>query len=153
MNTIFVNMSRINLQLEFAYFKSLENLIEHYTKYEDGLPGLLTKSISPMSILQNLLMPISSTMPRQIHLTQQMLMSKNVASQKLPAAAQVQQKLVMPSDVLASGQTLMNISNHQLMHQSSTSQDFNSKSNALTKASLFKSRTLLNDQSMLQIFH
>lgn len=33
------------------YFRNLSHLVEHYSKYEDGLPGLLLKPIRPNSVL------------------------------------------------------------------------------------------------------
>lgn len=33
------------------YFRNLSHLVEHYSKYEDGLPGLLLKVIRPNSVL------------------------------------------------------------------------------------------------------
>lgn len=76
------------------YFKTLSHLIEHYSKYEDGLPGLLTK-------------PIQSSTSSSSFKFKQTSSSTGLIIPEMP------------------------------------------RSDALTKANLFKSRTLLNDQSIL----
>lgn len=35
------------------YFRTLSHLVEHYSKYEDGLPGLLLRPIRPNSVNNN----------------------------------------------------------------------------------------------------
>ena len=137
------------------YFRSLPHLIEHYMKYEDGLPGLLTKPIPPTPFGQNDLF-ISNQMPvpaqRNIG-TNQFKSSNNMnnSSNKLNSVSAIN---------MNNGQTLMNISNQMSQSQAFINNGINNngvsnnnnnniqaKSDALTKANLFKSRTLLNDQS------
>ena len=119
-------------------------MIEHYTKYEDGLPGLLTKSIQSLPMLGIM------TIPRQ---HQPQLTNTNIStSQSSNTKAFKTSNSNSGSggsgkNVLNNNDLLINQMTHVQQHHSSTSNDFNSKSNALTKASLFKSRTLLNDQS------
>jgi hypothetical protein len=122
-------------------FKSLEHLIEHYTKYEDGLPGLLTKSIQSMPMLGIM------TIPRQHvpQLTNTNILTSQTSNNK--AFRTTSGSGGSNKNVLNNNDLLINQMTHVQQHHSSTSNDFNSKSNALTKASLFKSRTLLNDQS------
>ncbi len=136
------------------YFRSLPHLIEHYMKYEDGLPGLLTKSIPPTSFSQNDLF-ISNQMPvpAQRHLgVSQFKPSNNINNNnKMNSVSTIN---------MNNGQTLMNISNQMSQSQAFINNGMNNnginnnnntiqaKSDALTKANLFKSRTLLNDQSM-----
>jgi hypothetical protein len=114
----------------------LEHLIEHYTKYEDGLPGLLTKSIQSMPMLG--VMTISRPHTPQFTNTQ----TTNGKPFKTSSTNNGGSK-----NVLNNNDLLINQMTQIQQQHSSTSNDFNSKSNALTKASLFKSRTLLNDQS------
>ena len=109
-------------------------MIEHYTKYEDGLPGLLTKSIQSMPMLGIL------TIPRQnAPLTNTITSNKALKTSSGNSGGS--------RNVLNNNDLLINQITQIPQHHLSTSNDFNSKSNALTKASLFKSRTLLNDQS------
>ncbi len=111
-------------------------MIEHYTKYEDGLPGLLTKSIQSMPMLG--VMTISRPHTPQFTNTQ----TTNGKPFKTSSTNNGGSK-----NVLNNNDLLINQMTQIQQQHSSTSNDFNSKSNALTKASLFKSRTLLNDQS------
>ena len=111
-------------------------MIEHYTKYEDGLPGLLTKSIQSMPMLG--VMTISRPLTPQFTNIQ----TTNGKAFKASSANSGGSK-----NVLNNNDLLINQMTQIQQQHSSTSNDFNSKSNALTKASLFKSRTLLNDQS------
>lgn len=75
------------------FFRSLCHLIEHYSRYEDGLPGLLVRPISQYG----------------------------------------------------------NISRNPIISSSTVSTGHN-VSDAFTKASFFKSKTLLNDQSKYEKF-
>jgi hypothetical protein len=130
------------------YFRSLSHLIEHYMKYEDGLPGLLTKPIPPTSFSQNDLF-ISNQMPvpaqRLMNPTQFKSSNNMNNNNKLNSVSTIN---------MNNGQTLMNISNQMSQSQAFINNGMNNnnnniqaKSDALTKANLFKSRTLLNDQS------
>lgn len=137
------------------YFKSLPSLIEHYTKYEDGLPGLLTKPISPLSLTFSSMSNSSSTTFN--HLNNNVIDVRQLKSNQSKQTTNMQKLISNNIDPInTQSNTLANISNHPLMQfnsmtnssvSTSSSNDFGSKSNALTKASLFKSRTLLNDQS------
>ena len=119
-------------------------MIEHYTKYEDGLPGLLTKSIQSTPMLGIM------TIPRQ---HQPQLTNTNISTSQTSNTKAFKTTNSNSGsggtgkNVLNNNDLLINQMTHVQQHHSSTSNDFNSKSNALTKASLFKSRTLLNDQS------
>ncbi len=104
------------------YFKSLLNLIEHYTKYEDGLPGILTKSIHSGAI--------SNGATRQPKSQFSSAMSSSTSSTSSTASGSFNH--VQPH------------MNHQHGNLDTLG---HSKSDALTRANLFKSRTLLNDQS------
>jgi tyrosine-protein kinase len=138
------------------YFKSLLSLIEHYKKYEDGLPGLLTKPISPLSISFSSIPNSQSTTFN--HLNNNVIDATRQSKANQSKQTNSMQKLISNNidPINIQSNTLANISNHPLMQFNSTtnssvstssSNDFGPKSNALTKASLFKSRTLLNDQS------
>jgi hypothetical protein len=117
------------------YFKSLTNLIEHYTKYEDGLPGILTKSIHPSSIMNN-----SNSSQRQQQKQQQPFASAALGISASSSTASGSFNHMQPHH-----------NNHPQLNSngSGSSGDTlsHSKSDALTRANLFKSRTLLNDQS------
>ena len=114
----------------------MEHLIEHYTKYEDGLPGLLTKSIQSMPMLG--VMTISRPHTPQF---------SNIQTTNGKAFKASSTNSGGSKNVLNNNDLLINQMTQIQQQHSSTSNDFNSKSNALTKASLFKSRTLLNEQS------
>jgi hypothetical protein len=115
------------------YFKSLPNLIEHYTKYEDGLPGILTKSIHSSAISNG-----SSASS----------MSASISSRP---QKQSQFSSAMSTSSSSTSSTASGPFNHIQPHMSHQHGNVDtlghSKSDALTRANLFKSRTLLNDQS------
>jgi hypothetical protein len=113
------------------YFRSLAHLIEHYTKYEDGLPGILTRAI-PTGIFNS---------------TQSRPSSSNGGNSKhflnIPNSSS-------SSSSLSSGSLSKLSSNDKGCRNDGTLNT--SKSEALTRANLFKSRTLLNDQSKSRFF-
>ena len=118
------------------YFKSLEHLVEHYTKYEDGLPGLLTRPIANANT----------------NTTQQpMTLPRQGLAMPPPPPPTITNKSNKPSGANIGHQKIANnddlLLNRRVSSSSTSSSDLNAKSSALTKASLFKSRTLLNDQS------
>ena len=162
------------------YFLSLGHLVEHYQKYEDGLPGSLTKPIRPEN--KQLLMPASAA-PKvaspfhQPHLTISNSFGQNgsVKSVGGPVAKPLPSSLssslaslnssssstcplIPPTNVTLSfnHQHLSNTStpNSAAMCRSSPTENSVNPSNrnnlnnsALIKATLFKNRTLLNEQS------
>jgi len=135
------------------YFRTLEHLIEHYTKYEDGLPGVLKRNVEPYMIQ---------------HLNNSSLIKSNQSLLKPVGVGNNKQQIFSSNGSNNSSNSSMNgngfITNHKIgnsneqqfrngnVNSSSNSGDSNFKSSdALTKAHLFKSRTLLNDQSMFLI--
>jgi len=135
------------------YFRTLEHLIEHYTKYEDGLPGVLKRNVEPYMIqhLNNTSL-INSNQSLLKPVNKQQQISSNGSSNNSSS-----------SSMNGNGFTkLTNNNNDQQFrgnnNNNNSSGDNNFKSSdALTKAHLFKSRTLLNDQSrfficILQVF-
>jgi serine/threonine protein kinase len=143
------------------YFRSLAHLIEHYSKYEDGLPGVLTKPISASLTLtlqqkqqQTSIVPFSSVSSTAV--TRVTKPSSNINNPNSSTATN--------NGGPTSNQTLMNIGNQlaQQANQATTSTasgPFNSmidnggngsasnnKTDSLIKANLFKHRTLLHDQ-------
>ena len=114
------------------YFRTLPHLIEHYTKYADGLPGLLRRAISPLAQL----------IPIQIGPSNKTISKSSLNSSCLN---------------LNDNQTLMNLSNQLLIQEtnemnSSTPPRHSTplesiKQDELFKIGIFKNRTLLKDQS------
>lgn len=127
------------------YFRSLAHLIEHYTKYEDGLPGVLKRHVEPGMIQHlNLPSPINgSSSLKSVN-------SKQSGQLQLLSAQQQQQSLIQQNGI---SQQKMSNNNSEQQFRSSSNHSGNGEtknfksSDALTKAHLFKSRTLLNDQS------
>ncbi|CAF0796674.1 unnamed protein product [Brachionus calyciflorus] len=107
------------------YFRSLPQLIEHYSKYEDGLPGLLTRPISP-----------------NVDIVRSSFNNNNTKFSNQPVTRQTS---ILSSSSLQN-QQLQDILTKQLMQTSISSNSSNNfKMDTLSKTNLFKSRTLLNE--------
>jgi hypothetical protein len=136
------------------YFRTLEHLIEHYTKYEDGLPGVLKRNVEPYMIQ---------------HLNNTSLINSN---QSLLKPVNKQQQISINGSSNNSSSSSMNgngftkLTNNNNNNNNNDDQQFRGNNNnnssgdnnfkssdALTKAHLFKSRTLLNDQSRFFYFY
>lgn len=137
------------------YFRSLSHLIEHYTKYEDGLPGILTKPIHPSSTMnhQNGINGSATKQHHQVKPHHQFSSSTTSSNSSVNSGPL---NHIQPN-VICNMMNMMNFSvNNNNMNGSSCSNQStphtpfqSSKSDALLRANLFKSRTLLNDQSRL----
>ena len=143
------------------YFRTLSHLIEHYTKYEDGLPGVLKRNVEP-AMLQHLNMPNpSNSLLKPV---------MNINSKPPAIPNTMQPNLLQANMIQSSSSSISNSSSSNGLSQRTANPDqpFNrggnnnsggannssggdtngfKSSDALTKAHLFKSRTLLNDQS------
>lgn len=107
------------------YFRSLVHLIEHYSKYEDGLPGILTRPISPSVDIMRCSFGNNT---------------------KFPNGPLIRQTSNLSSSSLQNPQ-IQDLITQKLMQTSITSANSNFKCDTLSKTNLFKSRTLLNDNS------
>lgn len=112
------------------YFRNLSHLVEHYSKYEDGLPGLLLKPIRPNSALLS-----SNTAKLSNHKQVNSSSSSSSSTSSVSNISNTTQSLNLNQQLVS--KTTVNLNENSL----------NKRSDALTKANLFKSRTLLNDQS------
>lgn len=105
------------------YFRSLAHLVEHYSKYEDGLPGILTRPVAPNVDI----MPSS--------------LGNNNKFSNTPL---IRQSSTLSSSSLQNPQ-IQDLINQKLMQTSISSNSSNFKNDTLSKANLFKSRVLLNE--------
>ena len=127
------------------YFKSLPNLIEHYTKYEDGLPGILTKSIHS-SLFSNGANNGMSNMNSMGSVNKQ---PKHFLSSSLSNSSSTSNSSTTSGPLNQIQLNMNQINGNAGSFGSDSSFTHIKSSDALTRANLFKSRTLLNDQSIM----
>ncbi len=154
-----INHSTLNSNIKFyfiddgPYFRGLSQLIEHYTKYEDGLPCLLRRPVSSQqanNIKNNNSFSTSNKIMPQ--LTKQVIQNKpsfQPSSMSLANSSMNGQNMTSSSMIINSPpeQSFSQISSSTLVNNN------DGKTDTFAKTSLFKTRALLNDQSTCFTFH
>ena len=135
------------------YFRRLSHLIDHYSKYEDGLPCALRRPVEPGSFRGQAYIGEPNLNSTQINKPPKQSMSSNSSSSSLRSDFNLNN-----NQIINGGGNGMLIQ-HPFTRLDPFDQmpdlvqaDQISDPNAMAKKFLFKSRTLLNDQSKFVLF-
>ena len=127
------------------YFRTLAHLIEHYSKYEDGLPCVLKRSIEPgFSVHNTIGQPNLNSTQIQIKTSRQ-----NISNSSNNSLRNEMNHLNANNGCGGINQLQQLIKLDSFDQMNDQMQFGHTRTDAMAKVNLFKSRTLLNDQSIL----